>query len=43
MLKSAEVTTAKPQHANGELSCAAAALLEKSVRVGVSLGDLLKI
>ncbi len=26
---------------NGELSCAAAVLLEKSVRVGVSLGDLL--
>ncbi|WP_156906885.1 hypothetical protein [Desulforegula conservatrix] len=29
--------------ANGELSCAAAALLVKSVRVGVSLGDLLEI
>ena len=27
--------------ANDELSCAAAALLVKSVRVGVSLGDLL--
>ena len=28
---------------NGELSCAAAALLVKPVRVGVSLGDLLEI
>ena len=28
---------------NGELSCAAAALLEKSVRVGVGLGDLLAL
>jgi len=28
---------------NGELSCAAAVLLEKSVRVGVSLGDLLAL
>ncbi|WP_156906871.1 hypothetical protein [Desulforegula conservatrix] len=29
------------KRSNGELSCAAAALLVKSVRVGVSLGDLL--
>ena len=28
---------------NGELSCAAAALLVKSVRVGVGLGDLLAL
>ncbi len=31
------------EKANGELSCAAAALLVKSVRGGVSLGDLLAL
>jgi len=31
----------RKQISNGELSCAAAALLVKPVRVGVSLGDLL--
>ena len=35
--------TANPQRANGELSRAAAALLVKTVRVGVGLGDLLEI
>ena len=43
MLKSAEVTTVKPQHANGELCRAAAVLLVKPVRVGVGLSDLLEI
>jgi len=33
--------TANPQRANAEISCAAAVLLVKPVRVGVSLDDLL--